>query len=72
VTGLPSMWLHSVLSVPGHVAPAKNALFSQLFLCLSRACLGKKIVFVYINCSKRGVFRTEVVCVVTVLIDLDS
>ena len=25
---------------------AKNALFSQLFLCLSRACLGKMIVFI--------------------------
>eukprot|EP01046_Picozoa_sp_COSAG06_P030746 COSAG06_NODE_2941_length_6022_cov_3.468278_4_plen_184_part_00 len=40
-------------------AGAKNRpLFSQLFLCLSRACLGKMIVL-YIDCSKRGVFRKQ-------------
>jgi hypothetical protein len=43
---------------------AKNAsLFSQLFLCFSRACLGKKIayIYIYIDGSKRerGVFRTD-------------
>jgi|EP01046_Picozoa_sp_COSAG06_P010522 hypothetical protein len=35
---------------------AKNALFSQLFLCLSRACLGKMIAFIY-KLLKKGVFR---------------
>jgi hypothetical protein len=34
---------------------AKSALFSQLFLCLSRACLGKMIVL-YGICSKRAFF----------------
>jgi hypothetical protein len=36
--------------------PAKNAPFSQLFLCLSRACLGKMIVSIY-KLLKNGVFR---------------
>jgi hypothetical protein len=34
--------------LPG-VRPAKNALTSQFFLCLSRACLGKKIVYINIR-----------------------
>ena len=38
----------------------KTPLFSQLFLCLSRACLGKTIVFIYKNVTgaTNGVFRT--------------
>ena len=35
----------------------KTPLFSQLFLCLSRACLGK-CSFLYINGAQNGVFRT--------------
>eukprot|EP01043_Picozoa_sp_COSAG02_P082559 COSAG02_NODE_20754_length_817_cov_0.462396_1_plen_75_part_01 len=31
---------------------AENAPSSQLFLCLSRACLGKMIVFIYILLKK--------------------
>ena len=34
-------------------------LFSRLFLCLSRACLGKMIVL-NVNGAKSGVFRTPV------------
>jgi len=41
---------------------AKNAsLFSQIFRCFSRACLGKKIAFIYrwLKKRERGVFRTD-------------
>ena len=31
--------------------------WAQLFLCLSRACLGKIVVFLYMNCSEKVVFR---------------
>eukprot|EP01046_Picozoa_sp_COSAG06_P023874 COSAG06_NODE_1917_length_8070_cov_51.606323_4_plen_147_part_00 len=40
-------------------------LFSQLSLCLSRACLGKKMhfiykcIFLYVNGAKSGVFRSH-------------
>jgi hypothetical protein len=37
----------------------ENALFSQLFLCLSRACLGKTSIFKYRMARKRR-FRTGV------------
>jgi hypothetical protein len=39
--------------------PKETPLCSQLSLCLSRACLGKMIVFFYRNGSKKSVFRTE-------------
>ena len=39
--------------------PSRLGTFSQLFLCLSRACLGKKIVFIY-KWLKRGVFFSHV------------
>jgi hypothetical protein len=38
--------------------PAKNATLLSTFLGLSRACLGKMFVFVYLNGSKNGGFRT--------------
>jgi hypothetical protein len=38
--------------------PAKNAPFSQLFLCLSRACLGKRSFLYNKWAGKKGVFRT--------------
>jgi hypothetical protein len=42
------------------LSPApENALFLQLFLCLSRACLGKMIVFSS-NRLKKGVFGFSV------------
>jgi hypothetical protein len=37
-------------------AVRKTPLFSQLFLCLSRACLGKMIVYIH-ELLKKGVFR---------------
>jgi hypothetical protein len=36
----------------------ENASFDQLFLCLSRACLGKSIVFIDTNGSREAFFRT--------------
>jgi hypothetical protein len=41
---------------------AKNAPLSQFSLCLSRACLVKRIVL-YINCSKRAFFAGDVVAI---------
>jgi hypothetical protein len=37
-------------------ACGKRISFSPLFLCLSRACLGKMIVFTYRNCSQKRRF----------------
>eukprot|EP01046_Picozoa_sp_COSAG06_P077952 COSAG06_NODE_25627_length_632_cov_1.168856_1_plen_165_part_00 len=37
-------------------------LFPQLFLCLSRACLGKFIIFLYINGAKRRVISIPMAC----------
>jgi hypothetical protein len=46
------------LSVGSTISLRKTPLFSQLFLCLSRASLGKTTVFIY-EWRKSGVFRTE-------------
>ena len=49
-------WLMITKLPPLIALPAKNGLSPQLFLCLSRAYLGKTIVFKYINGSKGAFF----------------
>jgi hypothetical protein len=49
---------HSPLDARCSVALRKTPLFSQLFLCLSRACLGKVFVFKY-EWRKKWRFRTS-------------
>ena len=38
----------------------KNGIFFEVSLCLSRACLGKLIVFLYINGAKMPFFAEEI------------
>jgi hypothetical protein len=40
--------------------PAKKCLVAQLFLCLSRACLGKMIMCESMKWARKGVFRTAI------------
>ena len=41
-----------------YIGCEQRPLFSQLFLCLSRACLGKMIVYMYKLLKKGGFRRT--------------
>jgi hypothetical protein len=40
----------------------KTASFFEFSLCLSRACLGKMIVFIYYKWLKNAVFRRQFSC----------
>jgi hypothetical protein len=55
------MQVEVVASNNSHLCPLQKVapLFSQLFLCLSRACLGRKMIL-SVKWRKKGVFLTTI------------